>query len=51
MGRQKDNYVAAKDGEIWFTVNDITFSDPDNPNLFFYDNIGTFWVRIAVTPK
>jgi hypothetical protein len=51
VGRQMDNYVAAKDGAIWFTVNDITFSDPDNPNLFFYDNIGTFWVRIDVTPK
>lgn len=41
-------YVAPRDGQLWFTVNDVQFSDPRNPNLFYNDNIGMFWARVTV---
>lgn len=47
VGREKE-FVVAKDGILWFTVNDIQYSDPKNPNLFYNDNIGSFWARIVV---
>jgi hypothetical protein len=48
VGRKKD-LVASKDGFLWFNVNDVQYyKDPANPNLFYNDNIGSFWVLIAV---
>jgi hypothetical protein len=47
VGREKE-LVAARDGVLWFTVNDVQFNDPRNKNLFYIDNIGSFWVQIAV---
>lgn len=44
----QDSVSAPTDGELWFTVNDVQFSDPNNRNLFYNDNIGTFWVKIVV---
>jgi hypothetical protein len=50
IGKQ-DTYVAPQDGQLWFTVNDVQFSDPSNPNLFYNDNVGSFWVRVTVKKK
>jgi hypothetical protein len=47
VGREKE-LVAARDGVLWFTVNDVQFNDPRNKDLFYNDNIGSFWVQIAV---
>jgi hypothetical protein len=43
--------VAKKDGKLWFTVNDIQNADPDNPDLFYDDNIGSFWVKVIIRHK
>jgi hypothetical protein len=50
VGREND-IVSDKDGQLSFNVNDVTYNDPQNQNLFFNDNIGSFWVRITVKPK
>ena len=47
IGRE-DTYVAPRDGQLWFTVNDVQSHDPTNPNLFYNDNVGSFWVRVTV---
>jgi hypothetical protein len=47
VGRDKE-FVAAGHGTLWFTVNDVLYNDPKNPNLFYNDNFGSFWVRITV---
>ncbi len=47
VGREKE-MVAPKDGVLWFTVNDVQYNDPKNKNLFYNDNIGTFWAQITV---
>ncbi|MGD0939336.1 MAG: hypothetical protein ABR905_06445 [Terracidiphilus sp.] len=47
VGREND-IVASKAGVLWFTVNDVQYNDPNNPNLFYNDNLGTFWVRVIV---
>jgi hypothetical protein len=47
VGHQYD-LVARSEGVLWFTVNDVQYNDPNNRNLFYNDNIGVFWVRIAV---
>jgi hypothetical protein len=55
VGRSKDCVVgdaetcgASQKGWLWFTVNDVQFNDPDNPVLFYNDNIGVFWVRVTL---
>ena len=47
VGRESE-YVAARNGDLWFTVNDVQYADPKNPYLFYNDNIGAFIVRITV---
>jgi hypothetical protein len=47
VGHQSE-MVAAKEGVLWFTVNDVQYNDPHNRNLFYNDNIGVFWVRVVV---
>jgi hypothetical protein len=47
VGNQS-SFTAAKDGLLWFTVNDVQFDDPNNRNLFYNDNIGSFWVRVTI---
>ncbi len=47
VGERSEN-VAKEDGVIWFTVNDVQSADPSNPNLFYNDNIGSFWVKVVV---
>jgi hypothetical protein len=43
-----NTFSAPTDGELWFTVNDVQFNDPNNKNLFYNDNIGSFWVKVSV---
>lgn len=45
--------VAPADGELWFIVNDVwNKQNPQYENMFFEDNIGSFWVVVSVTnPK
>jgi len=47
MGGSKD-CGNSQEGWLWFTVNDVQYNDPNNPNLFYNDNIGVFWVRVAI---
>jgi hypothetical protein len=47
VGHQDDT-VAPNDGILWFTVNDVQYSDPNNRNLFYNDNIGVFWVHVVL---
>lgn len=47
----KESVGVETDGNLWFTVNDIQFSDPVVPGLFYNDNIGLFWVKVIVTHK
>lgn len=44
----EDSLSVPSQGELWFNVNDVQFSDPANPGLFYNDNVGTFWVKIVV---
>jgi len=55
VGKSKDCVVgegedcsASQKGWLWFTVNDVQYNDPANPNLFYNDNIGVFWVRVVL---
>jgi len=48
VGRSKEDYAVSQGGWLWFTVNDVQYSDPNNSNLFYNDNIGLFWVRVVV---
>lgn len=48
VGRSLADFSATRAGYLWFTVNDVQFNDPKNPNLFYTDNIGSFWVRVVV---
>jgi hypothetical protein len=55
VGRSKECVVGSKDcssssqdGRLWFTVNDVQYNDPNNSILFYNDNIGAFWVRVAL---
>jgi hypothetical protein len=54
VGKSKSCVVGDEDcgalqkGWLWFTVNDVQYNDPDNPVLFYNDNIGVFWVRVTV---
>src|ERR1700761_249003 len=48
VGRSKEDYTASHAGWLWFTVNDVQNNDPQNPNLFYNDNVGSFWVRVVV---
>jgi hypothetical protein len=50
VGREHD-LVSDKDGQLWFNVNDVTYGDPQNQNLFFNDNVGSFWVHMTVKSK
>ncbi len=47
VGSSKDCGVSPE-GWLWLTVNDVQSNDPNNPNLFYNDNIGVFWVRVAL---
>jgi hypothetical protein len=51
VGRAKEDYVAGHSGRLWFTVNDVQFNDPNNPGLFYNDNVGSFWVRVSIKPN
>ncbi len=48
VGRARGDFAPSNSGWIWFTVNDVQDSDPENPNLFYNDNLGVFWVHIVV---
>lgn len=48
VGRSLADFSATRAGYLWFTVNDVQCNDPNNPNLFYNDNIGSFWVRVVV---
>lgn len=48
---QHNDSIADKSGELWFTVNDVQFDDPTNRELFYDDNIGSFWVKVIVKRK
>jgi hypothetical protein len=52
VGKSMD-YLAPRDGWLWFTINDVQYADPDhnNPSLFYNDNIGSFWARVVVKRK
>ena len=50
VGRTQ-RFVASARGTLWFTVNDVHSSDGGNPNLFFNDNVGLFWVKVRITGK
>jgi hypothetical protein len=41
--------VAKRNGKIYFTVNDVTYDNDDFPDMFFVDNIGSFYARVAVS--
>ena len=41
---QDDSKVTTK-GYLYFNVNDVKYNSP--PDLFFVDNIGTFWVAVT----
>jgi hypothetical protein len=48
IGRSKDDYPVSQSGWVWFTVNDVQYKDETNANIFYNDNIGSFWVRVVV---
>jgi hypothetical protein len=41
---------ADRDGYLYFVVNDVQ-GPPEFPDMFFIDNIGTFYAKITVTQK
>jgi hypothetical protein len=45
--------VVPVDGDLWFIVNDVwNKQNPEYENMFFDDNVGSFWVVVSVTnPK
>lgn len=49
VGQSKEDYQVRQKGWLWFTVNDVQSDDPANPNLFYNDNLGLFWVRVVKT--
>jgi len=49
VGSNYPDYPVTRDGFIWFTVNDVQYADPNNRNMFYNDNVGSFWVRVVVT--
>jgi hypothetical protein len=49
-GKSRDDFEVTREGWLWFTVNDVQFSDdkhPENSRLFYNDNVGAFWVRVV----
>jgi hypothetical protein len=42
-------YKAPRSGKLYFTVNDVTYDDKDFPDMFFVDNIGSFYARVSVS--
>jgi len=51
IGSGKDIQASPGEGDLWFNVNDVqNDSDPLNPELFFSDNIGFFWVKVTIEP-
>ncbi len=42
-------YVAPRSGKLYFTVNDVIADDKDFPDMFFIDNIGSFYARVSVS--
>jgi hypothetical protein len=40
--------VAKRSGKLYFVVNDVLFNDKDFPDMFFVDNIGSYYVRVTV---
>jgi antitoxin (DNA-binding transcriptional repressor) of toxin-antitoxin stability system len=50
IGTGLNDFLAPDDGYLWFVVNDDTNDyDPTNPDLFFGDNLGFFWVKVEKT--
>jgi hypothetical protein len=47
VGRSREDYPVSQRGWLWFTVNDVQYNDPNNPNLFYNDNLGAFWVKVV----
>ena len=45
--------TADKDGVLWFTVNDVMYQGADwrDDDLFFRDNVGSFWINLSSPPK
>lgn len=50
VGSSLPSYTVQNDGELWFTVNDIT-GPTRYPDLFYIDNIGFFQVIVTVTSE
>jgi hypothetical protein len=48
----RNNIIRAKrSGKLYLTVNDVwDDSDPEFPEKFFVDNIGSFYAKVTVTP-
>jgi hypothetical protein len=45
-------FVADKDGDIWFIVNDVWDGDDKYyPDKFYVDNMGAFFVNVTVSPQ
>jgi hypothetical protein len=41
--------VAKRSGKLYFVANDVTYDDPDFPDLFMIDNIGFFYARVTIS--
>lgn len=49
----KNNTIkATRSGKLYFTVNDVwDDADPNFPEKFFVDNIGSFYAKVTVAPR
>jgi hypothetical protein len=51
VGAHRDGFTVKESGKLYFTVNDVwDDKDPTFPEKFYIDNIGSFYVKVTVTP-
>ena len=49
IGKEKLWMPAPAEGDLWLNINDvIDKSDPLESKLYYFDNIGFFWVKITI---